>query len=272
MTIPQTAKAAPRRSAPAGVLPVGGFTLMELLMVVAIIGAIVAVGLPAARNYNRGNLTASATRQLMDDLAQARYRAISSRSEVYVVFVSPAVTALDPSLLTSADDRALLTNLYLGQFTGYALYSPRTVGDQPGRGTARYLTPWRMLPKGAFVPAMKYFAGSETVINNLASPTPVRAFTQLDRFKVPFPTAGSGVYMKLPFVGFDYQGRLITGREEIIPIGEGAVDVARAPNGQYLLQPAVIVERPAGRWTNQPTVVRVDWLTGRGRVEKVEIR
>lgn len=247
------------------------FTLMELLMVIVIIGMIAAIGIPAARNYNRGNLTAAASRQLMDDLSAARQRALASRSEVYMVFASPAITALDPNLLTP-QQRVVYSNLLQGQFAAYALYSPRSVGDQPGRGTARYLTGWKTLPKGAFIPAMKFLPGAALVLNNLDTPMRIEAFATDDSVRVPFPTADSPITMKLPFIGFDHQGRLLTGREEAIPIAEGAVDAARGANGLLALQPATTVERPPGNWTNQPNIVRVDWLTGRSRFEKLEVR
>lgn len=248
------------------------FTLMELLMVIAIIGMIVAVGIPAARNYNRGNLTAAASRQLMDDLSQARYRAIGSRSEVYMVFATPAIMSLDVSLIPVAD-RPTLTNLFLGQYTAYALYTPRTVGDQPGQPTGRYLTPWKKLPAGSFIPALKFLPGAQVILTNLDTPVRIAAFPVTNSVRVPFPSVDSDVMLPLPFVGFDYQGRLLTGREEAIPIAQGAVDIARDPaNGRLKLEPGQAIERPPGNWTNQPNVIRVDWLTGRARFEKLEIR
>jgi prepilin-type N-terminal cleavage/methylation domain-containing protein len=270
MKTPRLCSSPPRTPGGAGAARSGAFTLMELLLVIAIIGMIVAIGVPAARNYNRGNLTGTASRQLLDDLSSARYRAIGSRSEVYVVFVSPTITALDPALFPAAD-RTLLSNLFLGQFSAYALYSPRTVGDQPGNGRARYLTPWKTLPKGTHIPAFKFYPGSELILTNLNTPVRIQAFTNSESVRVPFPNADSPFTLKMPFIGFDYQGRLLTGREETIPIAEGVVDAARGPNGALALQPATAVERPPGNWTNQP-VIRVDWITGRARVEKPEIK
>jgi prepilin-type N-terminal cleavage/methylation domain-containing protein len=263
-----------RVPATSGRLPAVAFTLMELLVVIAIIGALVAIGLPAARNFNRGSLVASAARQLQDDLSIARQRAISSRSEVFMVFASPAITALTPAAITSLTpaQRTLLTNLFQGQYTAYALYSPRTVGDQPGSPNSRYLTPWRTLPKGVFIPAAKFSPNWGMIITNLSSRPLVQAFMVTNAVQVPFPTVDSPITMKMPFIGFDYQGRLLTGREETIPIAEGVVDPAKAPGGQLTLLPAVAVERPPGNWTNQPNLVRVDWLTGRARVEKLEVK
>ena len=66
---------------------VGAFTLVELLVVMAIIAILASVGLPALRGIGKGNRMSGAVRQVMDDLALARLRAISSRSPVYMVFV-----------------------------------------------------------------------------------------------------------------------------------------------------------------------------------------
>jgi prepilin-type N-terminal cleavage/methylation domain-containing protein len=247
------------------------FTLTELLVVIAIIGILVAIGVPAARNFNRGNLVASASRQLLDDLAAARQRALASRSPVYVVFAPPSITAVNPASLTP-NDRYIFTNLLEAQFAAYAIYSPRTVGDQPGQATYRYLTPWKTLPQGAFIPPAKYFSGITASIPYLTTPAVMQAFPVSSSLVVPFPSAQSSLGMKLPFIGFDHEGRLITGKEEIIPIAEGNVDPAKDASGRLILSPATVAERPVGNWTNQPNVVRVDWLTGRAHVEKREIQ
>ena len=45
------------------------------------------------------------------------------------------------------------------QLTGYAYVSLRSVGDQPGVNSARYLSSWKTLPKGAFIPLQKFSTG-----------------------------------------------------------------------------------------------------------------
>lgn len=66
-----------------------GFTLIEMLVVVGIIGILAAISLPAMKGIGQANLTAAANRQLLDDLSYARLRAISDRTTVYMVFVPP---------------------------------------------------------------------------------------------------------------------------------------------------------------------------------------
>src|SRR5437016_10103978 len=68
------------------------FTLIELLVVMAIIGLLATIGLPALKGFGKGTGMAGAQRQLLDDLALARLRAISGRTTIYMVFVPPGIT------------------------------------------------------------------------------------------------------------------------------------------------------------------------------------
>src|SRR5262245_48400431 len=67
-----------------------GFTLLELLVVLAIVGLLAAVTLPAMKGMRQSNALSAANRQLLDDLAAARQRAIKDGTVVMVLFVPPA--------------------------------------------------------------------------------------------------------------------------------------------------------------------------------------
>src|SRR5580698_3309947 len=130
------------------------FTILELLVVITIIGILAAAGLPAIRGMTKSNALVAADRQLLDDLGYARLRAIADHTTVFVVFVPTNVASL--SLPTNAVAANVLSNLYSRQYTTYALVSMRSVGDQPGVQTPRYLTDWRNLPNTVYIATNKF--------------------------------------------------------------------------------------------------------------------
>src|SRR5437762_1411256 len=79
------------------------FTLLELLIVLAIIGFLSAMALPHLKGLTRSNVMGSANQQLLDDIALARQRAINGRTVVCMVFMPP----VDPRLPESYYDKFL---------------------------------------------------------------------------------------------------------------------------------------------------------------------
>ena len=239
--------------------PIAAFTLLELLVVISIMGIVAALAVPAIKTFGRSNAVTTATRQMMDDVAQARQRAIATRTDVYLVFVPPSV----PTFLGSAAsfrpaDRYVLTNLQASQYSGYALFASHQVGDQPGRPTARYLTSWRTLPEGTFIAANK-FGGANV---NGVSPFQVGQF--------PFPSSDSPVQKPLPYIRFNYQGQVVGARDggtEIIPLARGSVLAPRDGSG-----PASVLETPPANSITISNHIRIDGLTGRARVERLQVQ
>jgi prepilin-type N-terminal cleavage/methylation domain-containing protein len=243
------------------------FTLLELLVVIAIIGILAAITLPNLRNMTKSNSMIAANRQMLDDLAYARQRAIADHTTVFVVFIPPYITNFptptDPKMAT------MLQNLKQGQYTTYALLSLRSVGEQPkfppGLGTARYLTGWRSLPNGVFIAESKF-----TPVAPPAAP-PFAALPVGPTSPVPFPVSTNFLASAttLPCVGFDYLGRLITGTDELIPLARGSIFFNPVNSS------ANVQENPPGNSNpanNNYDIVHIDWQTGKARIDKVELQ
>jgi type IV fimbrial biogenesis protein FimT len=264
------------------------FTLIELLTVIAIIGLLAAIAAPTLKNFRKGDATFAATQQLLGAVAQARQLAISQRTTVYLVFVTtnfwndPAYLNLKSmGLLTDADLHEA-TNLADMQLTGYNFVSLRTVGDQPGRNTPRYLSTWTALPSTVTVAQDKCIA-RPLYLTNLANKSGFRVYGFDMTNGIPFPLAQTAAntpavtFPSLPIIGFDYQGRLISGQDEFIPIAQGSVTTPRDKNKIPMLVtpltgPIEVDESPAGNMVNTYNLIHIDWLTGRARLERQQVQ
>jgi prepilin-type N-terminal cleavage/methylation domain-containing protein len=242
--------------------PMGAFTLIELLVVIAILGILAAIGLPKLSSFGQSNAVVSATRQLLDDVALARSRAISSRSDAYLVFISPNIVNF-PTNNLKVSELTLFNNLLGGQYTAYALYATRSAGDQPGRSTPRYLTSWKTLPQGMFVAAFKF-----ALLSNQQN----EGVWGFQFVTVPFPLATSTNTPSMPCIAFDYQGRLTSVRDERIPLAHGSVSYARDATKTPIASVPSVIETPPGNSTNSYNLIHIDWLTGRTQLEQQRIK
>ncbi len=242
-----------------------GFTLLELLIVLAIIGLLSAVALPHLKGLTRSNIVASANQQLLDDLASARQRAINNRGGVYVLFMPP----VDPTTLSSLN-RTQQNRTMSMQYTSYALFAERTAGDQPGRPSKRYITDWKTLPDGVFIAANKFSTPYTIPINGINKdvlPFDTNVF-------FPYPTIDSSYSNNFAYVKFDPQGRLASPSKSsdgtcTIPLARGSILLFTDPNTGVLT--ASSPQESGGNNsanTNTYNHIEIDGITGRARLDR----
>jgi len=280
------------------------FTLIELLTVIAIIGILAALLAPGLKGLMKPDVTVSATRQMLDDVARARALAISQRSTVYMVFVPTNFwgnwggnpqglvnnTTLWQNVPPTITNSAITQQAYGAQLNGYYLISLRNVGDQPGNPVPQDLSRIKTLPQGAFIAPYKFT--TETYASGNQPPYPINRpdlpiYGFLRTNSIPFPTATvltnssyvpsfQGGGLTLPYIAFNYLGQLTPGDGSVLPYDENIPldygTMAPALDAKTKLPIQAIPsfeEQPPGNSTNiSYNIIHIDRLTGRARLER----
>jgi prepilin-type N-terminal cleavage/methylation domain-containing protein len=268
------------------------FSLIEMLVVLAILGIMAALAVPALKNFGHADAMIAAAQQLRDDAGRARQLAISQRTTVYMVFVptnfwaSPWTNPNWTNSLTPGE-LAAAVNLCDKQLTGYTFATLGAVGDQPGQHRWHYLAPWQTLPDGTFI-ALQKFAGTNTFADpiNPISGAKYVILPFIFTNNIPFPTATnvvdppSGRAVYLPYIAFNYLGQLISEvdalgnyRDAYITLARGSIVPAIDPSTRaFQLNPPQVAEVPPGNSTNAYNIIHIDWLTGRATLEEPKVQ
>jgi prepilin-type N-terminal cleavage/methylation domain-containing protein len=252
--------------------PKRGFTILELMLVVGIIGLMAALALPHLSGFTKANAMAAATRQLLDDVGLARQRALVNRSEVDMVFLPPNFWTNDTTLFSNS----LMTSLVGHQYSAYALISMRTVGDQPGKSNVHYLTDWKYLPQGVYISPFQ-LTNSQLASNSVCTTNTMAGSTNnWNNWEVysfppnyfPFPSTYNTNNIAMPYIAITASGQLKAGFDQFIMLDSGSIFYPMDNNGTFQMTPANVVETPPGNSTNNPNLIHIDWLTARARIER----
>jgi prepilin-type N-terminal cleavage/methylation domain-containing protein len=156
-TLPKPGGRSTLRSRRAVVFSEGGFTLLELLVVMAIIVLLLAMVVPAVTSLSKSNGRKAAIANLLGGIEQARAQAIADTQATYVVFATFGI----------GTSQAILDRY---NYKSYAIFED----DSANPGAVKQLTPWRTLPTGVSLRANQ---GSGFAITNLVTPAALPAPT-----------------------------------------------------------------------------------------------
>jgi prepilin-type N-terminal cleavage/methylation domain-containing protein len=120
-----------RSGAQAEVCNQGGFTMLEILVVLAIMVLLLSALVPAVSSLSKSSGRKAAIANLVGGIEQARAQAITDSQATYVVFPT----------FGSGTSQAILDRY---NYKSYAIFED----DPTNPGAVKQLTPWRSLPTG----------------------------------------------------------------------------------------------------------------------------
>jgi len=274
-------------------------------VVIAILGIIAGLAVPALKNLGKANVQTSASRQLLDGIGRARQLAINDHTTVFMVFVPTNFCYLPGGAFNSAwtnnmtvSQLTVVTNLMSMQMGGYTFVAYGALGDQPGQHQWHYLAPWQSLPQNFIIAPWKFAPAPSTTLTYFKDPINGNSFTVTNfdyTNNIPFPTADSNlVYAasqvpsqmpSLPYIAFNYLGQLVSsaidqdvaGNGADIPLAQGSVGYALDPSTKAPTLNSVgtnaVAESPVGNSTNITyNIIHIDALTGRATLEYHQVQ
>jgi len=160
-----------------------GFSLTELLVVVAVIGIMAAAGLPALKGITGSTGRTGAINGLMSALDQARSAAILSGTNAYVVFPDPVVFGALAATATFSPSKYVLRS--------YGIFRDANPDLETNTATIQ-LGKWESLPQGIALDS-----------------TSVSALPQTTNLSVSLPGSSASQTLAARTIGFNASGGLI---------------------------------------------------------------
>ena len=130
----------------------GGFTLIELMVVIVIVGILFAVALPMFENAGQKD-TRAAAQQVLNTLRLARQHAISARQWTLVVFPNQEGSYSDEVKKINNLDKCLRSYAVLAvtnNMDGEYKFGAKQRDPSPDDMEFEFLTEWKTLPPGIY--------------------------------------------------------------------------------------------------------------------------
>jgi prepilin-type N-terminal cleavage/methylation domain-containing protein len=154
-------------------VPNRGFSLIELLMVMAVAGTIMVIALPVLTNVTEGAKLNGAAREIEREFQAARLRSVSTNSLLRVRMNCPAagyfrtVEYVNQAAIDSSANRCVLSAY------------PFPAADQDRMTRPNHDGPLRMLPDGATVNSLVLQFHPDGTVTNVVSNVPQTIVTPL---------------------------------------------------------------------------------------------
>ena len=177
-----------------------GFTLLEVLVVVAILGTLAAMSLMVSPAFSRHARAEAGTSQVLDIMRSARDTAISQRRNVEVLFIGLNAIQTRRIEIDQFGNQTGTTVLRTVEFENNVQFrlqpgvpnTPDAFGAMAGPLTFTLVGPWMFTSEGTFVGGTGDIANGTIFVSIANQPTSARAITVMGTTALVRPWTWNG--------------------------------------------------------------------------------